>query len=148
MQGSGYKQRVLAYGLFCAGTFGVFATAIADDHMHGKQTEAQQLSQEVKTFNENRGSLKEESAARSGAVGELESSTESSADAHAQHERADELSSEVNSYNQSGGSLNADSAASTELDDNTRASGHAAHGASAKSQELSKEIEEYNKNAE
>ena len=149
MQKSGYKRQLLAYGLVCAGTLGVFGSALAGHHMEDEQTKAEAISSDVNTFNENRASLKEESAARAGTTtGDLNGSARMEGEAAMGAERDGELSSDVKQFNQSGGSLNADSAASADLDDNTQASGHAAHGASAESKDLSERIKEHNKNAE
>lgn len=150
MQLLGTTRHAFAYGLVCAATFGVFGTAIADHHMNDEKAAAQELSTEVETFNENRGSLKTESAARAGTTtGEINGSADgshTSAEMNADHSKAEELSEEVNEYNEHGGTLKDESAADTDMNDNLPASAEASGGASAEAQQLDEEVTEYNEN--
>jgi hypothetical protein len=150
MQLLGTTRHALAFGLICAGTVGVFGTALADHHMNDEKTTAGELSTEVETFNENRGSLKTESAARAGTTnGEINGSSDAGttgAETNANYTEAEELSEEVNEYNENGGTLKDESAADTDMNDNLPASAEASGGASAEAQQLDEEVTEYNEN--
>ena len=142
-----HKPAKTRYALICgfalAGTMGSVGVALAEQDQANEPTRAEELSQEVEQFNQNHGSLKEESAARSGApTGHIDADGESLPKTPADHEKADELANEVRDYNRSGGSLNRDSAADSQVNDDLSTSKPVDH---ERADELSHEVQDFNK---
>lgn len=142
-------RHAITYSLLFAGATGFVATALAAPPSDDGHTEANELSQEIDTYNQNRGSLKDDSAARAGTTtGNLNGSSaddSSAAGTERGHERADELSQDIDEYNQQGGSLNEPSAADSDL--NHPATGtHGREGGHEEAESLSHELDEYNNN--
>tara|TARA_Y100001968_G_scaffold315348_1_gene341847 strand:- start:119 stop:688 length:570 start_codon:yes stop_codon:yes gene_type:complete len=112
MHRPGKTRYALLCGFALAGAAGSFGVAHAQQDMNNETSRAQELSQDIKKFNQNRGSLKENSAARAGTpTAHIDADGNPTQPMPADHERADELANEVRGFNRSGGSLNSDNAA-------------------------------------
>ncbi|ROO25184.1 hypothetical protein [Salinisphaera orenii] len=135
----------LIQALLCAATLSVFGTAMAHDHDEAsQQPESKELSNEIETYNDNSGSLKEESAARSGMASE-DTDTGNPSSSHGESATAEQLSEEVETYNENAGSLKEDSAARTGTLE--KSPDPSPQGTSNTAQELSEEVDTYNENA-